>query len=103
MQGHTIVLQRTVQPARLPNTARKAQAVLTTVMFLKTLLRPLTAAALTCLLWTASSAVAQTAPEMKLQKVGPQTYYVGPEIFISSMGEPAGAEGQLVGQCCAQG
>ena len=30
-------------------------------------------------------------------------YEVGPEIFISSMGEPAGAEGQLVGQCCAQG
>lgn len=29
--------------------------------------------------------------------------FVGPEIFISSMGEPAGAEGQLVGQCCAQG
>ncbi len=73
MQDHTIALQRTVQPARPPNTARKAQAVLTTVMFLKTLLRPMTAAALTCLLWTTSVVAAQTAPEMKLQKVGPQT------------------------------
>ena len=86
MQGHTIALQTTVQPARLPNSARKAQAVLITVMFLKTLLRPLTAAALTWLLLSASGVAAQTAPDMKLQKVGPQTYYVE---GLAALGSPA--------------
>ena len=30
-------------------------------------------------------------------------YLVGPEIFISSLGEPASPQGQPVGQGCAQG
>lgn len=88
MQGHTIFRETTAQPAWSRNTARKEQGAVTKTKLtcLKSLLRTLTVAALTWLLWTASSAFAQTAPEMKLQKVGPQTYYVE---GLAALGSPA--------------